>query len=365
MRYAPPETCDTEKAWPRRYDTWSYGCITLEFIVWLLEGSKGLRDFHKRIVNSSTREGSFFETERKNGQFSPSVNSAVLATMQSLSQRPECQARETALGDLLGIVRTKLLVVALDPISPVEPKVSDNGADTKAQVRADSSTLKRDLAGIIKRAEKQDYWLKTEFKMPGTERVHQGGSPYSNARIPPAQTDESLTTESSAGEGLGAEHLAHEVDPTEDNISASSIVPNPVRGTIHSHAAIYNAVRPGSSAALSLDSTNAVSSKTDAYVSTNLTVPDTFGSIDQEISKVNADTEDDDQYSAAGSAASYDDQYVDIITTSLLRDLDPEDLLAVKAILPSLLKECAIRIGHEDHSPFHRKMMFFAHQHHR
>lgn len=149
-----------------------------------------------------------------------------------------------------------------------------------------------------------------------------------------------------------------------DNSSASSTVPTPVLGTVQSRVAIYDTVRPGSSAALTHDSTNAISSKTGTYASTNLTVPTTFGNIDQEISKPYAGLEDGDQYSAAGSTAPYDDQYVDIITMSLLRDLDPEDLLAVEPTLPSLLKECAIRIGHEDHSAFHRQMMFFAHQNH-
>lgn len=103
MRYAAPEACDPQKAWPRRYDTWSYGCVILEFTVWVLEGFKGLRRFHMRIVDNSTHEGQLFETQYspQNGHVSPTVHRAVLATMQSLSQRPECQTKETALGDLL------------------------------------------------------------------------------------------------------------------------------------------------------------------------------------------------------------------------------------------------------------------------
>lgn len=240
--------------------------------------------------------------------------------MQSLSQRLECQAGKTALGDLLRIVRTKLLVVALEPSGLVKPKIpAHKGASAEAQVRADSSTLRMDLAEIIKRGtEERDYWL------------NDAPTHWLSSRIPP-----------------GSESLVDVPD-----------------STVYSQLAIDDNISSGSSAASSLDYTNAVSSKTGAHISTNPTVPTTSGNTDQEISDAKADTKGDDQYSAAGSAAPYNDQYVDVITTTLLRDLGQEDLLAVETILPSLIKECAIRIGHEDRNAFHRKMMFFAHQHH-
>lgn len=340
QRYEPPEANQTNMPSTRRYDTWSYGCIILEFIVWLLDGPKGLQNFNKTIVDEFDTQSHYYEFEEESGY---SVHRAVLATMQSLSQRPECQAGKTALGDLLMIVRTKLLVVALEPSGLVKPKIpAHKGASAEAQVRANSSTLSRDLAGIIKRGtEERNYWLNVDFKIANKERDQTEGATSQSDKAPPP------THRLSSRGTPGSESL---VD-----------VPG---GTVYSQLAIDDNLSSGSSAASSLDYTNAVSSKTGAHISTDPTVPTTSGNTDQETSDAKADTKDDDQYSAAGSAAPYNDQYVDVVTTTLLRDLGQEDLLAVETMLPSLLKECAIRIGHEDRNAFHRKMMFFAHQHH-
>lgn len=345
-RYEPPEACELNTAWPRRYDIWSYGCVILEFIVWLLGGSQGLDEFNKRIVDEFGKQCHYFEREMKGGKGGKGgsvVHRAVLDTMQSLSRRPECQAGKTALGDLLRIVRTKLLVVALDSSGLVKPEIpAHKGASAEAQVRANSSTLSRDLAGIIKRGtEDRDYWLNVDFKIANKERDQTEWATSQSSKAP-------APTHWLSSRGTPGSELLVDV---------------PV-GTVYSQLAIDDNISSGSSAASSLDYTNAASSKTGAHISTNPTVPTTSGNIDQEISDAKAATKDDDQYSAAGSAAPYNDQYIDVITTTLLRDLGQEDLLAVETMLPSLLKECAIRIGHEDRNAFHRKMMFFAHQHH-
>lgn len=286
------------------------------------------------------------------------MHRAVLDAMQSLSQRPECQAGKTALGDLLRIVRTKLLVVALYSSS----LPAHDGASEENKLRVDSCTLRKDLARIIKRGtEERDYWLNVDFKIAGKERdQHEGTS----VKIPAEDGTmsikpyEGVATSQSSKAPAPTQWLSSQVTPGSESLV------NVPAGTVYSQLAIDDNMSHGSSAASSLDYTSAVSSKVDAHISTNPTVPTTFGDINQEISDAKTDTKDEDQYSAAGSSAPYNDQYVDVITTSLLRDLGQEDLLAVETVLPSLLKECAIRIGHEEHSAFHRKMMFFAHQHH-
>lgn len=432
-RYEAPEAFEFGKVISQQYDIWSYGCVILEFIVWLLTGSGGLDHFNKRIVDHLRRDCHYFETRGDRVV----VHSAVVDTMKSLSQRPECQAGETALGDLLSLVRSRLLVVAVNSSSLMEPEVQDgNRAHTNAQVRADSSILKRELGRIIERGyKKQDYWLKTRFEVPRTETNRQegtkvqatpgdspriskpatgvdtdksdkapypaqqnstevtsaiesvfdnkaqglgvalidstpganfsqsGGSRNTFAGEPPKRDDVHSATSSTEGR-LDAENIPHEGLRTDEPLSARDAGTKPVQGTVQPQVAIDDIMRSESSAPPSHEFRNVMSSETGLHPSTDLTVPTTFGSIDQEIFKVDVGTEDADQYSAAGSAAPHVDQYVDIITTSLLLDVDPEDLLTVEGELPSLLKECAIRIGHENPSIFHREMMFFTHKYH-
>jgi serine/threonine protein kinase len=42
--YAAPEST-TQRSQSRPYDIWSYGCIVIETLVWLLEGPQGLKSF--------------------------------------------------------------------------------------------------------------------------------------------------------------------------------------------------------------------------------------------------------------------------------------------------------------------------------
>lgn len=387
--------------------------------MWLLTGSEGLDDFNKRISDHLRRDCHYFE---RRGDGVVVVHSAVVDTMKSLSQRPECQAGETALRDLLSLVRTKLLIVAVDSSSLMDPKVRhDDRAHTNAQVRADSSILKRELGRIIERGyEKQDYWFKTEFEVSHTGSDRQEGTSVqatpgagptlskpstvvdldqSDKTPDPAQQPSTEVTQhieptidheaqgleealidstpsatfsqigsrdAVAGEPPMREDGVHiALSSTEGRLDTEYITgPKSAQATVQFQVVVDDIMSSASSALPSLESENAMSAETGVHTSTDLTVPTMFGSIDQKISKVKVGGGDVDQYSAAGSAAPYVDEYVDIITTSLLRDVDPEDLNAVQAELPSLLKECAIRIGHEDHSPFHREMMFFAHKYH-
>lgn len=163
FRYEPPESTEENKAWPRRYDVWSIGCIMLEFLVWMVWGKQELEEFNKRIVNEFGKSVHYFELEKRNGQTSCRVHSAVSATMDELAQHAECKAGKTALGDLLKLVRTRLLVVSLGSQSFGKGKTPQINADTQVQPRADSRALKMALDEIIERGKKnRSYWLKGE-----------------------------------------------------------------------------------------------------------------------------------------------------------------------------------------------------------
>ncbi|OBT63537.1 hypothetical protein VE03_07019 [Pseudogymnoascus sp. 23342-1-I1] len=121
-RYEAPEVkvglCPTDKGQvqgrrSRLYDIWAMGCITIEFIVWLLYGPDGLDRFNQEVKEESSADSPFYQTSTVNGNKVAKVHSAVVHWMDNMAQNAACQIGTTALGDLLDLVRGGLLVVKL------------------------------------------------------------------------------------------------------------------------------------------------------------------------------------------------------------------------------------------------------------
>jgi hypothetical protein len=91
---------------------WSIGCVTLEFLVWILYGYRELEVFNSKIVGESGQESPYFEIKRDENGRTDIVHPAVKSAIDAISRDQECR-EDTALSDLLKIVRNKLLVVAL------------------------------------------------------------------------------------------------------------------------------------------------------------------------------------------------------------------------------------------------------------
>ncbi|KAK2611673.1 hypothetical protein N8I77_005003 [Diaporthe amygdali] len=162
-RYEPPESKEENAIWPRRYDIWSIGCIILEFIVWLVNGPSGLDKFNKEIVNEFGAESHYFERENRSGVASYKVHGAVIATMETLSRHPECEDGATALGDLLKVVRTRLLVVALKSGKFGKETPFPESAGGQVQTRADAVAFKTALEHIIRKGkERPTYWIRAK-----------------------------------------------------------------------------------------------------------------------------------------------------------------------------------------------------------
>lgn len=92
----------------RLYDIWALGCITLEFIVWLLCGLDGLNQFNAELTGPS-----FYQVSVENGKKVAHVHPAAIRWMERMAQHPACNSNGTAIGRLLELVRTSLLVVKL------------------------------------------------------------------------------------------------------------------------------------------------------------------------------------------------------------------------------------------------------------
>ncbi|KAK0662972.1 HET-domain-containing protein [Cercophora samala] len=157
-RYEPPEVVmKSPLGLSRRYDMWSFGCIALEMIVWLLYGSDSLEKFNSQIIDEGRHRSHWFVVDH-NDKSRVRVHPHVKATIQALYSDPECR-ENTALRDLLKIVETKLLVVELrdnhlGPFNGSSPPKSGDGS------RVYSGELMKSLNEIVSRGqEREKYWF--------------------------------------------------------------------------------------------------------------------------------------------------------------------------------------------------------------
>jgi len=116
-RYAAPEVVvgvdprylgQSKQRRSRLYDVWAMGCITLEFIIWLLYGFDGLKRFNREFPDQSP----FYQLGEENGERVAKVHDVVTRWMDHIAKERICQL-DTALGRLFELVKTGLLVVKL------------------------------------------------------------------------------------------------------------------------------------------------------------------------------------------------------------------------------------------------------------
>lgn len=124
-RYEPPEeTCPQSinlvikdkpgKKRSRLYDVWAFGCITLEFLIWLMYGRKELKQFDEDMTIDNPDNTRFYKTTRnEKGKPIATVHEVAAKWMEHMANDPICAPGSTALGSLLEIVQTRLLVVDL------------------------------------------------------------------------------------------------------------------------------------------------------------------------------------------------------------------------------------------------------------
>ena len=191
VRYEPPEVFTaklSQEGRSRLWDVWSMGCITLEFIVWMIYGYKELQDFNEGLKGPLQDPSPYWRVEEEGGSKVAKVHPRVTTYMDRIAKEPQCLG-PSAIGDLLEIVRTKLLVVALskrtntfmnpgtrqlDSINnrfekngPPVLEVTQDGVPESLQspsprgpFRAKAEDLCSALDNILGKADKDDrYWL--------------------------------------------------------------------------------------------------------------------------------------------------------------------------------------------------------------
>jgi serine/threonine protein kinase len=103
----------TPKRRSRLYDIWAMGCISLEFIIWLLYGLDELKRFNRSVRGEFSDHSPFYQIRLENGKKVARVHDVAVQWMDHMAKEPACKVGSTALGDLLDLVRGGLLVVKL------------------------------------------------------------------------------------------------------------------------------------------------------------------------------------------------------------------------------------------------------------
>jgi serine/threonine protein kinase len=118
-RYEPPEVVtgvpsslsqESRFVRSRLYDIWGIGCITLEIIIWLVYGLSELKRFDKENIGTYGISDFFYEVSLNKPA---KVHGVAEYWMEQIAKDPRCSRHKSALGDLLDIVRTDLLIVKL------------------------------------------------------------------------------------------------------------------------------------------------------------------------------------------------------------------------------------------------------------
>lgn len=116
--YIPPEI-PLNQLVSRKYDLWSLGCVFLEFVTWLLEGSAGLEEFGKRRMERApdgVKDDTFYSLVPA-GMLTAVIRPGVQDWIEHLERSPYCF---DMIYELLDLVKTDLLVVQPESRSTAE-----------------------------------------------------------------------------------------------------------------------------------------------------------------------------------------------------------------------------------------------------
>ncbi|KAG8164703.1 hypothetical protein KVR01_004978 [Diaporthe batatas] len=163
--YEPPEVIlEPEIARSRQYDIWSMGCVLLELLVWLMYGYDELVRFNESMTSALGNSSVYWVMEDTDPPSrSASVHPSVVGCMDIMGKDLQ-HTGETALGDLLSLVKYRLLVVRL----PRTTRSSSSGRNSSSQpapsdCRAKAADLENAMQRILNRAERDKTYASTNL----------------------------------------------------------------------------------------------------------------------------------------------------------------------------------------------------------
>ena len=159
--YEPPE-CKLHRPVSRAYDLWSMGCLYLEFITWLLDGTSGneFSEFRAQMSITGVHDDNFFTITRDgHGGLDAKVRDSVNTWVNNLHWNPKCTA---LIHDILDITMDGLLRI-----------------QCKERYQADLLFMR--MKDCLLKAEKDhDYILKPA---PPTKKRNHGGRSQSESNV--------------------------------------------------------------------------------------------------------------------------------------------------------------------------------------
>jgi serine/threonine protein kinase len=113
--YSPPEALDKNAIYSRKYDVWSFGCVLLEFLVWLVLGKGGHETFIKRV--NKDEDYPFWKEKRRGTRVKlrSTIKDQIISLSSTLRKSHSSIPRKSALKGLLALVEESLLVVNVEP----------------------------------------------------------------------------------------------------------------------------------------------------------------------------------------------------------------------------------------------------------
>jgi serine/threonine protein kinase len=190
--YEPPENINSMQTTSRLYDIWSMGCVFYEVILWMLYGQKAIKKFKETQPIEFSKNGSFYWTRSAATGTAATVSQTVAVWMDEiLKSDPECN-RRSAVGDLMKLVRDKMLVVNLGG------RYEQSGVDAlRLDIhprRASARVVRDELQKIL-----DDMDLSPGYCFTGADRSH-ARPPSSQDPLGLPQQSASLTPGESQGE---------------------------------------------------------------------------------------------------------------------------------------------------------------------
>lgn len=164
--YEPPEVIlEPEIARSRQYDIWSMGCVLLELLVWLMYGYKELVRFNHSMNSALGNSSVYWVMEETDGRSrSARVHPSVMICMDIMGKDLE-RAGQTAISDLLWLIRNRLLVVRLPRKTNSSSFGQSNGSlPAPADCRAKAADLESHMRGILNRAQFDDKYASTNVQ---------------------------------------------------------------------------------------------------------------------------------------------------------------------------------------------------------
>lgn len=163
LRYEAPETVTALKGRSRLYDIWSMGCITLEFVIWLLFGNNELNTFYSDLKKDNPQVCQYYEIHPGVTPRRAEVRRVVVKWMDYIEKSEPEGRHDSAIRDLVEVVRKKLLVVPLPPRRPstvtdVGPLFAPPDVDEKTtNYRATALQFRDALDRILGKAVRPEY----------------------------------------------------------------------------------------------------------------------------------------------------------------------------------------------------------------